>query len=117
MGRERLAFLWLVTGGHAAIHLFQTMFAVVLPSITLGLGPNDSQTGHLQSARQLTSGTMNLPAGIAADSFARHRAAILASALFFMGMGYFCFGITAGIGGAVLGAALVGLGTAVWHPP
>jgi FSR family fosmidomycin resistance protein-like MFS transporter len=117
MGRERLAFLWLVTGGHAAIHWFQTMFAVVLPSITQGLGLSEIQTGYLQSARQLTSGTMNLPAGIAADSFARHRAVILASALLFMGAGYFCFGTTPGVGGAVLGAAFVGLGTAVWHPP
>jgi MFS family permease len=60
---------------------------------------------------------MNLPAGIAADSFARHRAVILASALLFMGAGYFCFGTAPGVGGAVLGAAFVGLGTAVWHPP
>jgi FSR family fosmidomycin resistance protein-like MFS transporter len=117
MGRERLAFLWLVTGGHAAIHWFQTMFAVVLPSIAQGLGLSDIQTGYLQSARQLTSGTMNLPAGIVADSFARHRAAILASALFFMGLGYFCFATAPGLLGAVLGAAFVGLGTATWHPP
>ena len=117
MGRERLAFLWLVTGGHTAIHWFQTMFAVVLPSVTLGLGLSDIQTGYLQSARQLTSGTMNLPAGIVADSFARHRAAILASALFFMGLGYFCFATTPGLVGALFGAAFVGLGTAVWHPP
>ena len=117
MGRERLAFLWMVTGGHTAIHWFQTMFAVVLPSITQGLGLDDIQTGYLQSARQLTSGTMNLPTGIAADSFARHRAAILASALVFMGGGYFSFATASGLGGAILGAALIGLGTAVWHPP
>jgi MFS family permease len=117
MGRERLAFLWLVTGGHTVIHWFQTMFAVVLPSITQGLGLNEIQTGYLQSARQLTSGTMNLPAGILADSFARSRAVILASALLFMGVGYFCFAAASGLGGAIVGAALIGLGTAAWHPP
>jgi FSR family fosmidomycin resistance protein-like MFS transporter len=117
MGRERLVFLWLVTGGHFAIHWFQTMFAVVLPSVTQGLGLNEVQTGYLQSARQLTSGSMNLPAGILADSFARHRAVILASALFFMGAGYFCFAAAPTLAGALAGAALVGLGTAVWHPP
>jgi FSR family fosmidomycin resistance protein-like MFS transporter len=117
MGRERLVFLWLVTGGHTAIHWFQTMFAVVLPSVTQGLGLNEIQTGYLQSARQLTSGTMNLPAGILADSFARLRAVILASALLFMGLGYFCFGAASGLGGAMVGAALIGLGTAAWHPP
>jgi FSR family fosmidomycin resistance protein-like MFS transporter len=117
LGRERLVFLSLVTGGHTVIHWFQTMFAVVLPSITQGLGLTEIQTGYLQSARQLTSGTMNLPAGLLADSFARFRAAILASALLFMGLGYFCFSAASGLGGAVVGAALIGLGTAAWHPP
>ena len=117
MGRERLVFLWLVTGGHTAIHWFQTMFAVVLPSVILGLGLNEIQTGYVQSARQLTAGTMNLPAGILADSFARSRAVILASALVFMGIGYFCFGVASGLAGAMIGAALIGLGTAAWHPP
>ena len=106
-----------MTGGHTAIHWFQTMFAVVLPSVTQGLGLNEIQTGYLQSARQLTTGTMNLPAGILADSFARWRALILASALVFMGVGYFCFGVASGLGGAMVGSALVGLGTAAWHPP
>ena len=49
------------------------MYAVVLPSVTQGLGLNEIQIGYLQSARQLTSGTMNLPAGLLADSFARSR--------------------------------------------
>jgi MFS family permease len=117
MGRERLVFLWLVTGGHAIIHWYQQMFAVVLPSVTQGLGLTEVQVGYLQSARQLTSGTMNLPVGLLADSFARWRAAILASALLYMGLGYFCFGAAAGLTGALVGAALIGLGTAAWHPP
>jgi MFS family permease len=117
LGRERLAFLGVVTGGHTVIHWFQQIFAVVLPSVTQGLGLSEVQTGYLQSARQLTSGTMNLPVGLVADSFARLRAALLASALVFMGAGYFCLGAASGLGGALAGAALVGLGTAAWHPP
>jgi MFS family permease len=117
LGRERLVFLSLVTGGHTVIHWFQQMFAVVLPSVTQGLGLTEVQVGYLQSARQLTSGTMNLPVGLLADSFARSRAAILASALLFMGVGYFCLGVAGGLGGALVGAALIGLGTAAWHPP
>ena len=117
LGRERLVFLSLVTGGHAIIHWFQQMFAVVLPSVTQGLALTEVQVGYLQSARQLTSGTMNLPVGLLSDSFARWRAVILASALLFMGVGYFCMGAAGGLGGALVGAALVGLGTAAWHPP
>jgi MFS family permease len=117
LGRERLAFLSLVTGGHAIIHWFQQMFAVVLPSVTQGLGLTEVQVGYLQSARQLGSGTMNLPVGLLADSFPRRQGAILASALLFMGAGYFFLGSAGGLGGAVIGSALLGLGTAAWHPP
>jgi FSR family fosmidomycin resistance protein-like MFS transporter len=117
LGRDRLAFLGVITGGHTVIHWYQQIFAVVLPSVTQGLGLSEVQTGYLQSARQLTSGTMNLPVGLLADSFARLRAVILASALLFMGAGYFCLGAASGLASALLGAALVGLGTAAWHPP
>jgi MFS family permease len=117
VGRERLALLGYVTGGHAVVHWFQQMFAVVLPSVTQGLGLSEVQAGYLQSARQLTAGSMNLPAGLLADSFAPRRAAILASAVLFMGAGYFCLGAASGLPGALVGAALVGLGTAAWHPP
>jgi MFS family permease len=34
-----------------------------------------------------------------------------------MGVGYFALGAASGLTGALAGAALVGLGTAVWHPP
>src|SRR5262245_48045838 len=104
MGRERLAFLWLVTGGHTAIHWFQTMFPAVRPRLTQGRALDEIQPGSRQTARQLTAGTMSVPAGIAAASFARQRAAILASALVFMGAGYFCFATTPGLGGALFGA-------------
>jgi MFS family permease len=117
LGRERVVFLSLVTGGHAIIHWFQQMYAVVLPSVTQGLGLTEVQVGYLQSARQLTSGTMNLPVGLLADSFPRRQGIILASALLFMGVGYFCLGLAGGLAGAVVGSALIGLGTAAWHPP
>lgn len=60
---------------------------------------------------------MNLPVGLLADSFARWQAPLLASALLFMGGGYFCLGAGGGFGAALAGAALIGLGTAAWHPP
>jgi hypothetical protein len=42
-----------VTGGHFAIHYFQQLFPVILPSVKGGLGLNDVQVGGLASARQL----------------------------------------------------------------
>lgn len=117
LGRQRLAFLGYVTGGHTIIHWYQQIFAVALPSIKQGLGLSDVQVGYLQSARQLTAGTMNLPVGILADAFSNRQAAILGSALVFMGVGYLSLGAASGLSGALLGSALVGLGTAIWHPP
>jgi MFS transporter, FSR family, fosmidomycin resistance protein len=117
LDRERLAFLGYVTGGHTVIHWYQQMFSVVLPSISQGLGLSEVQVGYLQSARQLTGGTLNLPVGILADSFANRQAVMLGSALLFMGIGYFVLGAASGLVGALLGAALLGLGTAIWHPP
>jgi FSR family fosmidomycin resistance protein-like MFS transporter len=117
LGRERLAFLGYVTGGHTVLHWFQQIFPVALPSVKQGLGLSDVQVGYLQSARQLTAGTLNLPVGMLADAFSRRQAEILASALVFMGAGYWALGGATGLAGALAGSALVGLGTAAWHPP
>jgi FSR family fosmidomycin resistance protein-like MFS transporter len=117
LGRERLAFLGYMTGGHTALHWFQQIFAVVLPSVTQGLGLSEVEAGYLQSARQLTGGTLNLPVGFLADAFARQQAGILAASLVFMGAGCWALGASAGLTGALVGAALLGVGTATWHPP
>jgi len=116
LGSERLRLLGVLTGGHFAIHWFQQLFPVVLPSIKTGLGLDDIQVGALSSARQLTQGTLDLPLGMLADSMVRHRALILASALVFMGTAYLLMGLSTLFYWALLGAGLVGLGTALWHP-
>ena len=116
VGTERLKLLGVLTGGHFFIHWFQQMFSVVLPSIKAGLDLNDVQVGALNSARQFTQGTLDLPLGMLADSMARHRGLILASALASMGAAYFLMGIAPVFFWALLGSGLVGLGTALWHP-
>jgi MFS family permease len=116
LGSERVKFLAMVTGGHVIIHWFQQFFPVVLPTIKTGMGLNDVQVGALSSARQLIQGTLDLPSGLLADFFVRSRPMILASALVSMGIGYFLMGIASPFLLALLGAGLVGLGTALWHP-
>ncbi|MFQ6027283.1 MAG: MFS transporter [Dehalococcoidia bacterium] len=116
LGTERLRLLGVVTGGHFAIHWFQQLFPVVLPSVKAGLGLSDVQIGALASARQMTQGTLNLPSGILADSLVRYRAVIMTSALVFMGVAYLLLGLAPAFVWALLGAGLVGLGSAVWHP-
>ncbi len=116
LGSERLRLLGVVTGGHVAIHWFQQLLPMVLPFVKAGLGLNNIQVGALTSARQLTQGTLNLPSGMLADYMVRYRALILASALVSMGTAYLLLGIAPSLVWALLGAALVGLGSALWHP-
>jgi len=116
LGAERVKFLAMVTGGHFVVHWFQQFFPVILPTIKAGLGLNDIQVGALSSARQLIQGTLDLPSGLLADFYVRHRPLILASALVSMGIGYLLMGIASPFLLALAGAGLVGLGTALWHP-
>lgn len=116
VGPERLKLIGVITGGHFAVHWYMQIFSVILPSIKAGLGLSDVEVGALMTARQITEGTLNLPSGILADTLVRHRALILASSLCLMGGAYFLFGVSVGFFWVLLAAALVGLGTAVWHP-
>ena len=116
LGAERLKLLSVLTLGHFFVHWFQQFYPVVLPSVKARLGLNDVQVGALNAARQLTNGTLDLPLGILADSMVRHRGLILASALASMGTAYFLMGIAPLFIWALLGAGMVGLGTALWHP-
>jgi MFS family permease len=116
LGSENLKLLSVITGGHFAVHWFQQLFPVVLPSVKAGLGLNDVQVGALTSARQLAQGTLNLPSGLLADSLVRHRALIMASSLVIMGLAYLLFGKAPALVWALFAAGLVGLGSALWHP-
>lgn len=116
LGPERLKLLSVITAGHFAIHWFQQLFPVVLPSIKSGLALSNVQVGALTSARQLVQGTLDFPLGIVADTMVKYRAIFLAAALASMGAGYVFMGISSAFFLAFCGAGLVGLGTALWHP-
>ena len=117
LGPARLKLLSVITGGHFVIHWFQQLFPVVVPSIKAGLGLNDVQVGALTSARQLVQGTLDFPVGMFADAMVKYRAVFLAAALFSMGVGYVLMGISSAFILCLCGAGLIGLGTALWHPP
>ena len=117
IGRERLGLLGYITGGHTVIHWYQQLFPLILPSVKQSLGLNDAETGAMGTARQFGVMAFNLPSGLIADEIPRKRAIILASALVFMGLAYLLVSIAPGLIWALTGAVLLGLGTAVWHPP
>lgn len=116
IGAERVKFLSVITGGHFFIHWFQQLFPVVVPSIKAGLGLDDVQVGALNSARQFTQGTLDLPIGMLSDAQVRRRGLILASALAAMAAAYFLIGVSPSLFWTLVGSGLVGLGTSLWHP-
>jgi FSR family fosmidomycin resistance protein-like MFS transporter len=114
-GKERIWLLGVLTTGHFVIHWFQQFYPVLLPSIKSGLSLTNVEVGALTSAQQLVAGGVQLPFGMVADSMVRHRGTILSLALVSMGAAYFLLGVPTFIW-ALLGSALIGLGTALWHP-
>jgi MFS family permease len=115
LGKERLRLLWVLTAGHFIIHWFQQFYPVLLPALKSGLNLTNVQVGALTSAQQLVVGLGQLPLGMVADSFVRHRGTILALSLVSMGAAFFVMGLPL-FPSALLGSALIGLGTALWHP-
>lgn len=115
-GSARLWLLGTLTAGHFVIHWFQQFFPVVLPSLKSGLSLDNVQVGALTSARQLAQALFETPLGMLGDAMVRFRPHLLAAALLAMGAGYFLFGVAPPFFLALLGAALIGLGTALWHP-
>lgn len=115
LGKERLWLLGVLTGGHFVIHWFQQFYPVILPALKSGLQLTNVEVGALTSAQQVVVGLGQLPCGMAADALVRRRGAMLALSLVAMGAAYFLLGLPLFIG-ALLGSALIGLGTALWHP-
>ncbi len=107
--------LWLALG-HTAVHWYQQMWPVIIPSVKASLGLTDIQIGVLSSVRQFTSGPLGLPSGILADFFRKRTALILAVALVFFGLSYFLVAQAPSFVWMVPAVALLGVGTALWHP-
>ena len=116
IGRDRLVLLGYITGGHFAVHWFGQLFPMILPPVKVALHLSHVQVGFLSTMRELTTGLANLPAGILGDRLARHRPAILSSALLAFGVAYLTFGLAPGYLYALAAAGLVGVGIALWHP-
>jgi MFS transporter, FSR family, fosmidomycin resistance protein len=115
LGKERVRLLGVLTAGHFVIHWFQQFYPVILPALKSGLNLTNIEVGALTSAQQVVVGLGQLPAGMAADSMVRHRGAILALSLVSMGAAYLLLSLPL-FTWALLGSALIGLGTALWHP-
>ena len=105
-----------LTFGHTIVHWYQGLFSLILPFVKSSLSLSDVQIGVLSSIRQSSMTGLNLPSGFIADSYRRYTSLILFSAIMSFGSGYFLMGVTNSYSIAILATAVIGFGTALWHP-
>lgn len=108
--------LWALTAGHIAVHWFQQMWPVVIPSIRQDLGLTNVQLGTLASVKQSTWGPLNLPSGIMADFYRSKTALILGVALTSFGIAYALVSRAPTYFWLLPAVGLLGIGSVLWHP-
>ncbi|MBI4297708.1 MAG: MFS transporter [Chloroflexi bacterium] len=103
--------------GHAVIHWYQQSFFVILPEIARSLSLSPVQIGGITGFRQIAGGVVNLPAGLLSDTFRRYTSFLLAISIAWIGLAYVIVGFAPSYPFVLIGMALVGIGSSLWHPP
>ena len=103
--------------GHALKHFYQQAFLLLIPSFKAAMGLTDVQVGLFGTARTISSSIMNMPAGIIADIWRSKVGLILAASLTSLALGYLIIGLSNVYWLVLLGVAVTGLGTSMWHAP
>ena len=103
--------------GHALKHFYQQAFLLLIPSFKEAMGLTDVQVGLFGTARTISSSIMNMPAGIMADIWRSKVGLILAASLTSLALGYLIIGLSSVYWIVLIGVAVTGLGTSMWHAP
>ncbi|MBH42756.1 MAG: hypothetical protein CL787_04470, partial [Chloroflexi bacterium] len=103
--------------GHALKHFYQQAFLLLIPSFKEAMLLTDVQVGLFGTARTVLSAGMNIPAGIMADMWRSKVGLILFCSLMSLAIGYLIIGATSSYWLVLLGVAVTGLGTSLWHAP
>ena len=105
-----------LTLGHVAVHWFQQLWPLIIPSLKAGLGLSSVELGILSSVRQFMVGPMMLPSGILADFFRTRTRLILVGAVLALGTSHILVALSDTYAWLLPSIAVVGIGTALWHP-
>jgi FSR family fosmidomycin resistance protein-like MFS transporter len=103
--------------GHALKHFYQQAFLLLIPALKEAMLLTDVQVGLFGTARTVLSAAMNIPAGIMADMWRSKVGLILFCSLMSLAIGYLIIGSTNSYWMVLLGVAVTGLGTSLWHAP
>ncbi len=116
VNRSELAFLVTITAGHLVIHWYTNLLSLSLPFIKEDLMLTNIQVGSIVTVQMGVNGFFYIVSGFLADSFSRRGAIIVASAVLSYGIAFFIIGLSPSYTWTLVGAGMVGLGTALWHP-
>ncbi len=106
-----------LSAGHMVKHFYQQAFLLLIPSVKEALLLNDVQVGIIGTVRTVGSSAMNVPAGMMADLWRSKVGLILASSLASIAVGYLLIGAFPTYWMLLLGVAVTGMGTSLWHAP
>ena len=106
-----------LSAGHGVKHFYQQGVLLLIPSIRETLGLSDVGVGLIETARTISSAAGNIPAGIMADMYRSKVSLMLASSLACMALGYLLMGASPGYWLLLIGVAITGGGTCLWHAP
>ncbi|MBI4200341.1 MAG: MFS transporter [Chloroflexi bacterium] len=116
IGPRRLFFLGSLTAGHVVVHWYTQLLPLVLPSLKMKHHLSNIQVGTITTALMGAGSAVALPSGYLADFYPRRRAIILTAAIVAYGLAYLLMGAAPSYIWLLLAAALLGLGSALWHP-
>tara|TARA_Y100000748_G_scaffold303762_1_gene309995 strand:+ start:1149 stop:2372 length:1224 start_codon:yes stop_codon:yes gene_type:complete len=114
---QSMSLLYGLSAGHGVKHFGQGALLVMIPSIKSTLGLSDVGVGGISTVQSISSGIANIPAGILTDMFRKKIAWILFISMIMVGTGYFIIGISPLYWTLLIGVAIVGFGTSLWHAP
>ena len=112
-----LGLMYGLSAGHGIKHFGQGALLVMIPSIRATLGLSDVAIGGISSTQSIASGIANIPAGILTDMFRKKIAWILLASMLMVGTGYIIIGVAPVYWVLLIGVAIVGFGTSMWHAP
>lgn len=106
-----------LTSGHAIFHVLYQSFLIVLPALRDALAISPVQMGAIITAREVASGIASIPGGTICDRLQRYWGVILAICMGGFGLGWLLVGLSPVYGILILGMALVGASSSIWHLP
>ena len=103
--------------GHVAFHWIIQSFVVVLPEIQHTFGLNAVGVGGVLTMRELASGLVTLPGGVAVDLLRKWWGWLLAVCVGASGLGSLLMGVSPVYPLLLAGVAVVAISHSLWHLP